>query len=421
MVVNNLEQILNAIKNTRLSQILILQDDNTPLSTLGDVFIALKKIKHDTNSDDWLPRVFPNTSVLQNQLIQLSSYGVAEAFPRTVEVANPSSIVELIRQAATVVETTSQLLVEVHTALADLPVVSDAPLNHVESLMQLGKKVLGGSMPILPRFRYANASQIAESNSRRTELLKGVPTDPTPPDMKAEEWLQSAARVRPKLAQWETLRFMTASNSTISLDLAPVQVPTDALMQRQAFGLKKNIYTWVATEFPAGVSIRRNVVSIVVTGDAATKTTQLQTGLLLDEWTETIPTDEELTALTFHYNQPNTEAPQSLLLAVCPDGKWTWQEVVNAVTDTLLRAKTRTVDIMQIKKEAAKGSSPTIQAVAQMLPMLIAPVNVQQHTYSLDYGMMKKEERDRMTKPTQPTQPTQLPDEGLGHYQIWKE
>jgi hypothetical protein len=279
--------------------------------------------------------------------------------------------------------------------------------------MQLGKKVLSGSMPILPRFRYANASQIAESNSRRTELLKGVPTDPTPPDMKTEEWLQSVGRVRPKLAQWETLRFMTASNPTISLDLAPVQIPMDALMQRLEDGSRKSIYTWVATEFPAGVSIRRDVISIVVTGEAATKTAQLQTGLLLDEWTESIPTDEELTALTFHYNQPNTEAPQSLLLAVCPDEKWTWQAVVNAVTDTLLRAKTRTVDIMQIKDAAAKtDSSPTIQAVAQMLPMLIAPVNVQQHTYSLDYGMIKKEERDIMT---------QLTDEGLGHYQIWQE
>ena len=216
-IINNLEQILNAIKNTPLSQTLILEGDNIQISTLGDVFTALKKIKHDATSDDWLPQVFPNAEVLQNRLIQLSSYGVAEAFPRKVDFKNANPIVEMIRQAATVVETTTQLLSETRVTLADLPVLNDAPLNHIESLIQLGKKILGGTMPILPRFKYTNATQIAESNSRRDELLRGGTTDPTPPEMKAEEWLQSAAHVRPKLAQWETLRFITASNSMISI------------------------------------------------------------------------------------------------------------------------------------------------------------------------------------------------------------
>lgn len=411
-IINSLDAIVGKIKATQLSQNLILADDTQTLATLEDVFNALKKVKHETTSSDWLLNVLIDSTTLQNQLIQLSAYGIAEAFPRQAEAGNPSSIIELLRQAAVVVDTTYQLLTEIRKDFANLPAFNDSPLNHVETLMQLGKKVLSGTMPLLPRFRYVNGPEIAESDKRRAELLQGTATDPTPADMKVEEWLQGVARVRPKLAQWENLRFMTAASQAASEDLIPLQIPTDALEQRQADGARTPIYTWVATEFPNGISLRREVVSIVVTGATATATMQLQTGLLLDEWSETIPTDEELSALTFHYNQPNAEAPQSLLLSVCPTEKWTWQAVVTNVTDTLAKAKMRTVDLMQIKTAAANGSSPTLQALAQMLPMLIAPVNAQQHTYSLDYALIGNKERETLT---------QLTDESIGHYQIWKE
>jgi hypothetical protein len=231
--------------------------------------------------------------------------------------------------------------------------------------------------------------------------------------LKAEEWLQSTARVRPKLAQWETLRFMTATNNDFNTDLSPVQVPLDALLQKQADGTTKPIYTWLGAEFTEGVFARREVVSIVTTGAMAAQTAKLQTGILIDEWVETIPTDEELTALAFHFNQPNAEAPQALLLAVCPETKWTWNAVVMSVLETLRRAKLRTVNLNTIKTAAkASNANNMLKGVAQLLPMTIAPVNVQQHTFSLDYGMMDEAERHRMTAIT---------GDGLGHYQIWQE
>jgi hypothetical protein len=69
---------------------------------------------------------------------------------------------------------------------------------------------------------------------------------------------------------------------------------------------------------------------------------------------------------------------------------------------------------MKIKEEGAKQAAPPmLKAIAQMLPMLVAPVNVQQHTFSLDFGMMNKTERKRMIEQTDV--------ETLGHYQIWQE
>ncbi len=410
MVLNDLKTVLDNIKNINLAQTRVLQD-GTILSKLGDVFTVLKKVKHEATSDDWLPSMLPNTTDLQGFMIQLAGFGIAKAFPERRDTSGASAVLDLVRQAATVVDTTEQMLLGVQTNLQTLTAQTTVNLTFIENLIRHGKQALSGTMPMLPRFRYANIAQITEANRRRPELLVGSPNDPTPADMKAEEWLQSVARVRPKLAVWESLRFMA---SHLSLDLLPVQVPLDALNLMQPDGSKKPIYTWLATEFTEGVRIRKEAVSIVATGDVAAKTAQLQTGLLLDDWTEAVPNDEELTALTFHYNQPNAEAPQTLLLAVCPDATWSWDAVVASVTETLRRAKLRTVNLSKIKDEAHRANTtPNFKALDQLLPLLVAPVNAQQHTNTLDYGMMDAVQRKKMTDKTDPLT--------LGHYQIWQE
>lgn len=410
LIANQINILLTAIKTTNLSQNMVLTDGTT-LSNLGQIFDVLSQSKHDATADTWLPNALSNVTTLKTQLIQLSAFGIAQAYPQKNAVNTPEAIRDTIRQAAAVVATTQQMLTEVQTGIANLP--TDNPLSKKDALIGLGKRVFGGTMPMLPRFRYANGDQITDSNNRLNELLKGSTADSIPPLMKAEEWLQGVARVRPKLAQWENLRFMSATQTNISLDLTPVQVPTDALGLRKADNTSQPIFTWVATEFPEGVFLRKEVVSIVVTGAVASKIGQLQAGLLLDEWTESIPTDEETTGLAFHFNQPNTEAPQSLILTVCPDAKWSWQAVVNAVNDTINRAKMRAVDLSHIRAEANATQATNLKAITQLLPLLVAPVNVQQHSFSLDYGIASKESLDRTLRNTD--------DKALGHYQIWQE
>ena len=408
----NLTNLVASIKTLALTTPMVLPDGGGTLSRLRDVFAVLKNTKSDATAEDWLPPIFKDATVLRDKLMLLSAYGVADAFPKRVEPKNPTAIVELVRQAESIITATERNIAEINAALVDLPSASEVPLAHAEALMRLGKQIFYGSMPFLPRFKYTNPVQLNDSIARKAELLKGAPNDPTPPAMKAEEWLQGVARVRSKLSLWETLRFMTAT-AEASLDLVPLQVPTDGLIQRLPDGTLKPVYTWLAVEFSEGISARRDVVSIVATGAIATQTDKMQTGLLLDEWNEAIPTDEELTALTFHYNQPNTEAPQTVLLSVCPLPTWSWDVVVGSVIETLRRAKLRTVDIARIKQAASvPNSDRTTQAVASLLPMLMAPVNIQQHAFTLDFGMMDKTERQRMSSKT---------GDALGHYQIWQE
>ncbi|MFW9994091.1 MAG: hypothetical protein ACFFD4_18750 [Candidatus Odinarchaeota archaeon] len=82
-------------------------------------------------------------------------------------------------------------------------------------------------------------------------------------------------------------------------------------------------------------------------------------GLVLDDWDELIPRNIETAAIAYHYDRPNSEAPQSLLLFVPPEipenmiktgtGIWNWQHVVQAVEETLDLAKIRSVDLAALK------------------------------------------------------------------------
>jgi hypothetical protein len=71
-----------------------------------------------------------------------------------------------------------------------------------------------------------------------------------------------------------------------------------------------------------------------------------QCALLLDEWTETIPSTTATTAIAAHYDRPGTQPPQTLLLVAPPaqTGTWSWDDLVSAVNETLDLTRIRAVE-----------------------------------------------------------------------------
>jgi hypothetical protein len=69
-------------------------------------------------------------------------------------------------------------------------------------------------------------------------------------------------------------------------------------------------------------------------------------GLMIDEWVETVPNARETTAIAFQTDPPNACAPQVVLLAVPPvPGKpWTGETLVRVLFETLEQAKLRAID-----------------------------------------------------------------------------
>jgi len=69
-------------------------------------------------------------------------------------------------------------------------------------------------------------------------------------------------------------------------------------------------------------------------------------GLMVDDWVEVLPSAQQITGLSFHFDDPTTRAPQAILLAVRPDdfSEWTYEAVEGSILEALGLAKLRAVD-----------------------------------------------------------------------------
>ncbi len=248
----------------------------------------------------------------------------------------------------------------------------------IETLIEAGKTVLSEVFNILPLFAYNNEADIQQSNTDRTQLLQHA-TDQLKMTFVADEWMQNAAHVRPKLARWDYIRTLQELfNGTTSLDLDPVQLPYRA----------KD--SWLAVAFPdkdpidptQPFNIAHDTLSVCIQGKAAFIPGSKQAGLLIDDWTEEIPAKQEVTGISFNYNQPNAAPPQALLLAVTPreTGAWDWDKLVGILNDTLKRAKLRAVEPQLLDKV----NKPELGV---LLPALLASFNEYDLDVSLDYRL----------------------------------
>jgi hypothetical protein len=75
-------------------------------------------------------------------------------------------------------------------------------------------------------------------------------------------------------------------------------------------------------------------------------------GLIVEEFAEHIPDRELTTGLSFHYDTPNAEPPQTLLLAVKDQESgqsWTVDELAETINDTFDLMKVRPIDLEALR------------------------------------------------------------------------
>ena len=102
-----------------------------------------------------------------------------------------------------------------------------------------------------------------------------------------------------------------------------------------------------------------NIFSLLVLGGDSTGGA-LQCGLVIDDWTETVPTDREVTGIAFNFNRPNALAPQAVLVAVPPErrGQWAMDDLVDSVHEALDLARIRAVEPDMLIGRAADQAPP---------------------------------------------------------------
>jgi hypothetical protein len=280
---------------------------------------------------------------IQTALVQASYIGVTGAIPASVD-----EIGQVLADRATPVlkELSRRKVVAQSTPL---------PAARPSGALSVIRAVLGKDFTALPLFSPPDNVNLQSAFSDSAGLLA---TDVDAP----ARWLQQLTHVRPPISRLDSA--LTATQLLNGPARPPItigQLPFQAGAAWIGIGLSS----------PAPPPGRLSIVAVAV-GDYSH--TAAYSGLLVDEWPERIPSRGATAGLAFHYEEPQARAPQTLLLAVCPDERPVWDEeaMLAILNETLDLAKIRTVDL------------DSIQEVGQILPGLYIPFNDQTDTISAD-------------------------------------
>jgi hypothetical protein len=227
----------------------------------------------------------------------------------------------------------------------------------VEALQAGAKALLGESFTLIPEFGLTSAQSTAWTQalaaSTSGELLQYL-TKTLEIGRPVQEWLCGAARVRPALRTWEACATLAGIFGRAEPALMPAQIPYQPGEP------------WLAMQFPAGFTPSSEPLLYTACYATAFDAAAHQCGLLIDEWTEVIPSTTKDAGLTFNFARPDNEAPQAILVVTpaSASGVWEWADVVGALNETLDLAKRRALEPAQIEPTAYARLLPaTIMAV----------------------------------------------------------
>jgi hypothetical protein len=246
--------------------------------------------------------------------------------------------------------TAAQGALDAEAAAADGP-------GRVQALQECATALLGDTARPTPVFTLpaASAAEWTQALGSVDALLSHLTGD-LGAVFPAEDWLHSAARVRTPLRHLEQTSLLAEALGQPGQELVPVQLPV------------KPDDRWLAMEYPTRLDLTGEHLLYSAWYGPGFAAGGPICGLLIDEWTEVLPSDTATAGLAFNYDQPGSEAPQAMLLVTPADGgtAWSWDDLRQAVPDTMRLAKQRTVEPVHLEASAAARFLPaTVSAITK--------------------------------------------------------
>jgi hypothetical protein len=263
-----------------------------------------------------------------------ASFGIAGSYP-----SNDAGAAELLALAAAAKEEISA-----RQAAAPLLTATD-PAALVTAAIEAARAVFGRDFLLLPQL----AAPALEDPLAGSAALVGEPALP-------RQALQQVARVRPNIGRWRSLWLYGQALGAAAPALEVAQLPP--------------AQAWAGRP---GAEIPQGTLSLIVHRPAQASPKRWA-GLVVDDWTETVPSAVQHTAVSFRYEAPVAEAPQVVLLAVPPTdaASWDTETLIDTVRETLTLAKIRAVD------------SPLLESLRPFLPAICLTGNTANETVSTD-------------------------------------
>jgi hypothetical protein len=294
---------------------------------------------------------------LRAALLKLGAFGIGPAVPVSASGENPASVAALANQSAALLKVSGPRL-DQGAGLRALPVASEQRSRRDQLVLRM-RAVFGDSFVVLPRFSFdaAGAMEFTNALATSTAAQGGDP-------LAVNTWFARCAQARDAIARLGScLQRAEVLGTGARLSLSVVQLPFVAGER------------WVGLPPVPGAVMPPSKLSLVLHTVGAINASQAMTGLLVDEWVETVPNSRETTALAFQFDVPSSSAPQSVLIAVppVPGQDWTAETLRRALMETLDLAKLRAVD------------TRSLGGAAQYLPGLYLAFNACDHAVSTDF------------------------------------
>lgn len=373
--------------------------DALPLTTTDESrFLALQKAERlltvtPTETLPATPAIFRNDldtsrSAFDTQLTTLNALGTthnsisgliaaieAEEGPNTTFMLEAIDLVEDRTAILALAEDMSARAAALITALTSRIELVDVKLTEatsastgraqVAALIAAAHAMFGETFQMVPQFILAagQAQELANAwgpGPNANDAILDHVQNTLGRQHAVEDWLHGIARVRVKMRQIEAADALTEAFGNDNILLQPLQLPHRP-------GLP-----WLALDLPEldadGEPFSVDEDKLLYTAHYPQTLNPIapMAGLLLDEWTEVIPSRTEETGLAVHYDRPNSEAPQTLLLALPAEftGAWEWEDLVDTVHETMDLARLRAIEPDQIDTTAyARFLPATISAV----------------------------------------------------------
>jgi hypothetical protein len=243
---------------------------------------------------------------------------------------NSSSLPMLVTRANAAAAELENRVQQAQAIMTAVPAGSDGQV-FFDALDQATKLIFAGRLTILPDILIPNAAEVKAAYDGRASIKWQAVDD-------IQDWMREASLVRKNLQPYRQSVFLAEALATGKTIADPV------VLQFPFF--TGTDQPWVGGQVPGDQpSSQQAVLSMLIDMTADFQPSASCCGMMIDEWPEWIPSGTVDSALSFQFDQPDTEPPQAILLAVTPveGGNWVWEHLVGAVNEALTLSQTRLI------------------------------------------------------------------------------
>jgi hypothetical protein len=309
----------------------------------------------------------PDLDALRTQMLLLSAFGISGAVPLYPIGSGDPITARLTAQAASVAAEANsrvqRLLAVEATSTGATETAAGARDYHLARL----QCIFGNDFRVLPRFQALNATTLRDSFASSDSLQAGNP-------LECVTWFQRISRVRANAALLNSsLMYAEVLGGSDGVAFRVGQLPYQA--GDRWVGLPLVAQPNLPPDAPPP-ALPAGKLSLVVHAPTGFDATAYLAGLLVEDWTEVVPSAEETTGFVFHCDQPHARAPQAILLAVAADTSTAW--TLEALEATLLE----TIDLSRLRSVDLNA----LGEVTQYLPAQMLVSNSPSTTIAADFA-----------------------------------